>query len=163
MPNNIQGEVSHIFLSYDSEIDQAKSGEYVRIEVIGIDQKQEFEIGNVICSSDDPLFPIQEFIGSFLVGKQKSIFAPGYKAYLHCHTVSVPCTIISLISNTDAKTGEKKTPKFCKSGETYIAKMKLDYPICVEKYEKNEKLGMFILVEDGLIATGKILLMKPIH
>lgn len=166
MPNKVQGEVSRIKL-HTLEVDIARSGENVQVTLKGLENVKQEDIGtgNVICNLDDPLYPIEEFVGQFLVLEHKPIFAAGYKANLHCHTVTVPCTVVSLISKLDKKTGEKEkeVPKFCQSGGLYTARMKCDTPICVEKFEKLQQLGRFTLREGKTVAIGKINMIKPLQ
>jgi peptide chain release factor subunit 3 len=165
MPNKTQAEVGRIKLHH-MEVDVARAGENVTITMKGMENMKEGEcgVGSVICDVNDPLYPVDEFLGQFLVLEHKPIFAAGYKANLHVHTVTVPCTVTSLVAKLDKK-GEKepKAPKFAQSGCYYIAKMKCDVPICVEKYDVLQGLGRFTLREGKTVAIGKINAIKPLQ
>jgi translation elongation factor EF-1alpha len=76
-------------------VDIAKPGENVKLVVKGLESAKESDVGvgNVICDPSNPLAPIQEFIGQFLVLDNKPIFTIGYAANLHSHCVAVGCTL----------------------------------------------------------------------
>jgi len=165
MPNKIQAEISRIRLHH-MEVDVARSGENVQITVKGLENLKDGDIGpgHVICDLNDPLYPVEEFLGQFLVLDNKPLFTVGYKANLHVHTVTVPCTITGLIAKLDKK-GEKETkvPDFCRSGGLYLAKMKCDLPVCMEKFDKLQQLGRFTLREGKTVAIGKVTAIKPLQ
>jgi peptide chain release factor subunit 3 len=165
MPTKVTAEIGRIKLHH-MEVDVARAGENVQITMKGLENLKDGEagVGCVVCDNNDPLYPIDEFLGQFLVLEHKPIFAAGYKANLHVHTSTVPCTITSLVAKLDKK-GEKepKPPKYAQSGCYYIAKMKTDVPICVEKYDTLQQLGRFTLREGKTVAIGRINAIKPLQ
>jgi len=161
MPSKLVFQVARIKL-HAYEVDIAKSGENVQLFLKSPHKDFEISNGSVICNIENPLQPVEEFLGQFLVQDTKPIFSAGYRATLQIHTVTVPVTITSLISKLDKK-GEKEPgkPDFAKAGGVYIAKMKAAMPICIEKFDVISPLGRFSLREEKTIAVGKIIGIKP--
>lgn len=160
MPNKSRAEIISIKL-HETDAEAAKAGDNVQLVLKG---DAEIPIGSVICDALNPPVPVvQEFVGQFVV-LDKPIFSNGYKAMLHIHTTAEEVTVSSLMSILDKKTGQKqpKKPMFAKSGDVVFAKMMLDKPICMEKYDVLPQLGRFTVREEKTVLVGKIMMIKPI-
>lgn len=58
----------------------------------------------------------------------------------------------------------KKKPKMVQSQETAVVVIKVDRPVCLEKFEDFEELGRFAMRLDTFtIGLGKVLKFKPIN
>jgi len=145
MPGKIETEVVTIKLHHLS-VDIAEAGENVQVYIKSMSDVQS---GSVICDVNNPLYPVEEFLGQFLILDTKSIFAAGYSPFMHIHTYGEPVEIESIIAIIDKKTGENETlkPKYAKAGQIVLCKMKVSTPVCIEKFETLPALGRFTLRE----------------
>jgi len=93
---------------------------------------------------------------------QEKIFSKGYKAVMHIHTIQAECEVDQILYQMDKKTKKKiQSPiikKFCDGA----LKIKLEKPICIEKFEDNITMGRFTLRDENkTIAIGKIMKLQP--
>jgi peptide chain release factor subunit 3 len=163
MPNKQETEVVGMKF-YDDDIDFAKAGDNVQLMLKGVDEG-DVQAGHVVCDTVNPPIPVvKEFLAQFMV-LDKPLFAAGYSAIMHIHAASELVTIGDFVAKVDRKTGKKLPgkPKVGKTGETLIAKMELDKPLCMEKFETNQHLGRFTVREtSGTVMVGKVIGIKPL-
>jgi translation elongation factor EF-1alpha len=161
MPLKTETEVVAIKLHHLS-VEVAESGENVQIYVKSLN---DFVTGSVLCDIENPLYPVEEFLGQFLILDTKSIFCAGYTPFMHIHTYGEPVEIESIVAIIDKKTGEKETlkPKYAKAGQIVLCKMKLSTPVCIEKFDVLPALGRFTLREKKTIGFGKVIGVKPLN
>ncbi|KAI0020612.1 P-loop containing nucleoside triphosphate hydrolase protein [Xylariomycetidae sp. FL0641] len=69
----------------------------------------------------------------------------GYAPVLDCHTAHIACKFQELLEKIDRRTGKatEASPKFIKSGDAAIVKMKPTKPMCVEAFTDYPPLGRF--------------------
>ena len=85
--------------------------------------------------------------------------APGYTPVLHAHTAQVAATISEFVAKIDAKTGGivEEKPKFLKTGDAAIVKIKPTRPFAIETFKEFPEIGRFALRDMGTtIAAGMV-------
>jgi len=160
MPNKIKVEVIAL-KCHEDEYELVNPGENVAIYIKADDI--EVSAGHVLCDEANPLPPVKEFIGQFMV-LDKALFTAGYSAVLHIHTAVEPVTVTKIIAKLDKKTGKKLPgqPKFGKSKELLLVKFELERSICLEKFETLPQLGRFTIREEQTVGVGKVTAIKPV-
>ncbi len=86
---------------------------------------------------------------------------------MHCHTITVECTIKDIISSQEKNLSfgsceTKDAPQFVKSFTSCRVRIATRIPVAIEKFVVFPQLGRFTLRDEGkTIAVGKILKYKP--
>ncbi len=141
-------------------------GDTVRITLRGkevISEISRFLPGHCICDPQFPVPVVTQFRAQ--VATFDALEAPlvqGTHAYLHAHSIEVPCTISKLIAVT-SPSGEiiKSRPRCVPSGAVVSCIVSLDRPTCLEPYHICRPLGRFILRQNGrTVAAGIVLEIK---
>ncbi|KAL0490498.1 peptide chain release factor subunit 3 [Acrasis kona] len=160
MPNRVTTEVVSL-KCHEEEVEWCKPGENVSIYLKCDDE--DIHSGHVLCNTENPCEPIQEFIGQFIV-LDKNMLAPGYTAMMHIHTAIEHFKIKTIISKIDRKTGKPLPDKVfsAKSKDIIEARFEMERPICVEKFETLSAMGRFTVRESKTIGVGKVLKVKPL-
>jgi len=166
-PGNAKVEV--IGLANDmADIGLAEPGENIRIMIRGIDEELVHK-GYVLCDAQKPIPTITEFVAQVKLLElieSKALFTAGYSAVVHIHTAVEECSVVRLLAEVDAKTGEKtkKLPKFVKSKALVDCHIKLASGVACELFKDFPQLGRFTLRDEGrTIGFGKILAIGPPH
>lgn len=153
MPNKRDVEVTAMYFEGTSkvEVKSAQSGDFVKLKVKGIEE-EEISTGFVLCDPERPMSVVQRFHARIFIVEHKNIICPGYSAVMHVHTLVVEVAVVKFLWLLDPKTGEKKTPrpKFIKQGQSAIADIKCQGPICIETFENHQQLGRFNLRDEGM-------------
>jgi len=79
------------------------------------------------------------------------------------HTAQIACTFTELIKSIDPKSGQTKeeSPKFLKTGDAAIVRIKPTQPISVEPYKEFPQLGRLAIRDMGkTVAAGVIIDIK---
>jgi len=165
MPNKVPVEVLNVWLDQD-EVAYLIGGENARVKLKDISD-EDIMPGFVLASREVPCPAVRRFEAQLAIVElleHKSIFSAGYTAVLHVHAAAEECTIISLTSSIDKKTGKrsKKAPMFVKSGAVITCIIEAEQNVCVEPFETCAQLGRFTLRDEGkTIGIGKILDLTP--
>lgn len=168
-PSLFPCQVLNIFNSKEELVRYAKAGENVKLRLSGVEDDTQISKGNVICDRESTVPCSDLFIAEIkllTLLEHKPIFSSGYKSMMHIHTIQEECQLKEIdmlieIDDNGDKTNKPK-PKFATSGQTIVAKITVQRPICLEKYETIDQMGRFTLRDDGkTIALGKILKYKP--
>src|ERR1051325_9270692 len=91
--------------------------------------------------------------------KLKPMLSPGYTPVLHAHTAQVAATISEFVAKIDPKTGDtvEEKPKFLKTGDAAIVKIKPVRPLAIETFKEFPEIGRFALRDMGTtIAAGVV-------
>ncbi len=102
-----------------------------------------------------------------LLDLPNDIISEGYSCMLHIHTYAEDCTFVALLGTyfTDEE-GQRsiKKKKVAASGQTIRCRIQGRIPMALEKYDSIERLGTFILRDQGkTIGYGKVLKYKPLR
>ena len=90
----------------------------------------------------------------------KSIISSGFTgSVMHVHSLNEEVTFHKLLATIDKKTNKikEKYPKFVKGKDCVMVRMQVQNPICVEEYKVFDRMGRFMLRDEGkTIAVGVI-------
>ncbi len=156
-PGGIKAEVKSIEMHHQS-IPQAIPGDNIGFNIKGV-EKTQLRRGMVVGHPDNPPSVAKEFIAQIIVIYHPTAIAVGYTPVLHIHTAQVAVKFVELISKIDARTGQvvEKSPKFLKTGDAALVKLRPINPIVAEIYSVFPELGRFAIRDSGMtIAAGVI-------
>lgn len=162
MPSGKKGEIKTIEMHHE-QLSQAVPGDNVGFNVRGL-EKADVARGDVLGHEKDPPTVVKEFTAQIVVLNHPTAIPVGYTPVFHMHTVQVSCSFTELQKKLDPKTGQTKeeNPKFLKTGDAAIVKIKPTRPIVVEEYKKFPQLGRFAVRDMGqTVAAGIILSVTP--
>jgi len=162
MPNRVPIKCAALYREAD-EIQYALPGENIRIRVTGVEEDS-VSTGFVVCGMQNPgrgvkVFEAQLAILDLL--EHKALFTAGYKAVMHCHTLTEEIEVTKLIHQIDPKTKQPMKGKKCafvKSGSIVVCRIAIALPCLVERFADYPQLGRFTLRDEGkTIAIGKVM------
>lgn len=157
MPEGAVGEIKSIE-THHTQIPEALAGDNVGFNLRGIDKKQ-IKRGDVVGPVDSPPTAAKEFKAQIIVIFHPTALAPGYTPVLHAHTAQVAATITEFVAKIDPRSGQtvEENPKFLKSGDSAIVKIRPVRPLCIETFKEYPELGRFALRDMGTtIAAGVV-------
>jgi len=144
-PSNKQSEVKSVEMHHES-LPEAKPGDNVGFNIKNISVK-EIRRGNVASDvKNDPAREASSFTAQVIILNHPGQIGQGYTPVLDCHTAHIACKFAELLSKIDRRTGKSmagEAPKFVKSGDSCIAKMVPQKPMCVEAFADYAPLGRF--------------------
>jgi elongation factor 1-alpha len=158
MPSGAVGEIKSIE-THHTILESAEAGDNVGFNLRGVDKKQ-IKRGDIIGPSDNPPAVAKEFEARIIVISHPTAIAPGYTPVLHAHTAQVAATISHFVSKIDPRTGAttEENPKFLKTGDAAIVKIKPVRPLAIETFKDFPEIGRFALRDMGTtIAAGVVL------
>jgi elongation factor 1-alpha len=158
MPSGAVGEIKSIE-THHTILESAEAGDNVGFNLRGVDKKQ-IKRGDIIGPSDNPPSVAKEFEARIIVISHPTAIAPGYTPVLHAHTAQVAATISHFVSKIDPRTGAttEENPKFLKTGDAAIVKIKPVRPLAIETFKDFPEIGRFALRDMGTtIAAGVVL------
>jgi elongation factor 1-alpha len=157
MPSGITGEVKSIE-THHTQMDSAEAGDNIGFNLRGVDKKG-IKRGDVIGPTDNPPTVAKEFEAQIIVIHHPTAMAPGYTPVLHAHTAQVAATLSEFLAKIDPKTGGtvEEKPKFLKTGDAAIVKIKPVRPLAIETFKEFPEIGRFALRDMGTtIAAGVV-------
>ncbi len=157
MPEGVVGEIKSIE-THHTQIPEAAAGDNIGFSVRGVDKKQ-IKRGDVVGTPDNPPTVAKEFKAQIIVIYHPTAVAPGYTPVLHAHTAQVAATITEFVAKIDPRSGQvvEESPKFLKSGDSAIVKIRPVRPLCIETFKEFPELGRFALRDMGTtIAAGVV-------
>ncbi len=155
MPDGAVGDVKSIE-THHTQIPEALAGDNIGFNIRGIDKKQ-IKRGDVIGTPDSPPSVAREFKAQIIMIYHPTAVAPGYTPVLHAHTAQTAATITEFVAKIDPRSGQivEQNPKFLKSGDSAIVKVRPVRPLCIETFKEFPELGRFALRDMGTtIAAG---------
>jgi elongation factor 1-alpha len=157
MPQNIPTDVKSIEAHHE-QLPEARPGDNIGFNLRKIG-KGDIKRGSVIGPKSSPPTVAEEFTAQIVVLNHPTAITPGYTPVFHIHTAQVSCSITELIRKT-APTSEEN-PKFLKTGDAAIVKIRPVSPLCVETYKDFPQLGRFAIRDMGkTVAAGVITEIK---
>ncbi len=162
MPSGIQGEVKSVEMHHE-QLPEATPGDNVGINIRGL-SRTDVSRGDVIGHASNPPTVVEEFIAQIVVLNHPTAIPIGYTPVFHLHTAQISCSIVEIQKSIDPKTGAVKevNPKFLKTGDAAIVKIKPLKPVVAEKYKDFPQLGRFAIRDMGqTVAAGMIIDIVP--
>ncbi len=156
-PGGLKAEVKSIEMHHQS-IPQAIPGDNIGFNIKGV-EKTQLRRGMVVGPPDNPPTVAKEFIAQIIVIYHPTAIAVGYTPVMHIHTAQIATKFVELISKIDARTGQivEKSPKFLKTGDAALVKLRPVSPVAAEPYAVFPELGRFAIRDSGMtIAAGII-------
>jgi elongation factor 1-alpha len=149
MPSGITGEVKSIE-THHTQMHSAEAGDNIGFNLRGVDKKG-IKRGDVIGPTDNPPTVAKEFEAQIIVIHHPTAMAPGYTPVLHAHTAQVAATLSEFLAKIDPKTGGtvEEKPKFLKTGDAAIVKIKPVRPLAIETFKEFPEIGRFALRDLG--------------
>ncbi len=154
-PSDKTGEVKTIEMHHEI-LPKAEPGDNVGFNVRGI-ARNEIRRGDVAGPVDKPPTVAKTFTAQIMVLNHPSVITAGYTPVFHCHTAQVACTFEELQKKLDPKTGavKEENPKFLKTGDAAIVKIRPTRPMVIEKAKDFPQLGRFAIRDMGqTVAAG---------
>jgi len=164
MPANKVGEVKSIE-THHVRINEAKPGDNIGFNVKGI-ARHEIRRGDVAGHPDHPPTVVDEFTARIFVIYHPTAVSEGYTPVMHIHTATVATRFAELVQKLDPRTGAviEDHPKFLKTGDVAIVKLKPIKPVVIEKYSDFPPLGRFAVRDSGrTVAAGVVIDVKPVE
>jgi elongation factor 1-alpha len=155
MPASVSGEVKSIE-THHTQMDSAEAGDNIGFNLRGVDKKL-IHRGDIIGNIENPPSVAKEFEAQIIVIHHPTAMAPGYTPVLHAHTAQVAATLSEFVAKIDPKTGgiTEEKPKFLKTGDAAIVKIKPVRPLAIETFKEFPEIGRFALRDMGTtIAAG---------
>jgi elongation factor 1-alpha len=155
MPAGVTGDVKSIE-THHTQMDSAEAGDNIGFNLRGVDKKL-IHRGDMIGNSENPPSVAKEFEAQIIVIHHPTAMAPGYTPVLHAHTAQVAATLSDFVAKIDPKTGgiTEEKPKFLKTGDAAIVKIKPVRPLAIETFKEFPEIGRFALRDMGTtIAAG---------
>jgi elongation factor 1-alpha len=162
MPLGKTGEVKSIEMHHE-KLDEAKPGDNIGFNIRGIG-KEDVDRGDVVGHPNDPPTVASEFLAQIVILNHPTAISVNYTPVFHIHTAQVSCSIVEIQKKIDPRTGEVKeeNPKYLKTGDAAIVKVKPLKPVVVEEYKKFPPLGRFAIRDMGqTVAAGMVIQVTP--
>lgn len=140
------------------EIEKAYVGDTVHVRIRGVEEA-ELHPGFVLTSVPTSLKAVEFFQARIVVLEVKNILSAGSKMMMHMHAATEEVSIHKLLGKLDKRTLEptEKDPACARAGEMVLARLQLEHPLTMEVHKDFDKLGRFILRDDGrTIAIGLV-------
>lgn len=149
MPTRKTFKVKQILNSEDKRMLYALPGENVKIGVKGLEE-EDVKRGNIICNNDDFCQLCNEFEANLRLidFSDKSLLSAGFTGVLHMHTAFDEVVITNVLGFLDKDKNLVKS-KFLKNGQLGVVRIKSESIFCVEKPDRNQYLGTFVLRDQG--------------
>jgi len=161
MPEGIATDVKSIEMHHESLV-EARPGDNIGFNLRKVGTN-DIKRGSVIGPETNPPSVAEEFTAQIVVLFHPSAITVGYTPVFHIHTAQMSCIITELVKSLDPKTGQTKeeSPKFLKTGDAAIVKIKPTQPLVVESYKEYPQLGRFAIRDMGkTVAAGVVVEVK---
>lgn len=156
MPINLECTVKAIRTTDQNSVEYGMAGDNVEISLLGIEQNT-LSVGDILCDPENPVKISKRFNAQIIVFSLEQPILKGQTVEIHHQSLNEPGIIHSLISLLDKSNLEvkQKKPRLLREGDAAIIRIKVNRPICLEKYSDFKQLGRLTLRENGkTIAAG---------
>ncbi|CAM41997.2 putative eukaryotic release factor 3 [Leishmania braziliensis MHOM/BR/75/M2904] len=157
LPTKVEALVEGISIE-STEFEKCYPGDNVHLHVRGIDES-DIHGGYVATSIPTSLRAVEFFQARVVILEVKNIISAGSRVMLHIHSAQEEASFHKLLAKIDRKTNEvvERDPACVKAGDVVIARIELDRPVVLEPHKDFDKLGRFMLRDDGrTIAIGVV-------
>jgi elongation factor 1-alpha len=158
MPSGKQGEVKSME-EHHTQLQQAKPGNNIGFSIRGL-SAEDMARGDVVGHVTNPPTVAKAFTAQIVVLNHPTAIPVGYTPVFHVHTAQMSMTLTELVKRMDPKTGAvaEENPKFLKTGDAAIVKIKPTKPLCIEKFSEFPQMGRFAIRDMGqTVAAGVVL------
>jgi len=158
MPSGKTGEMKSME-EHHTQLTEARPGNNIGFSIRGLGS-DDINRGDVVGPIKDPPTVVTEFTAQIVVLNHPTAIPVGYTPVFHLHTAQLSMTITEIQKKLDPKTGgvAEENPKFLKTGDAAVVKIKPTKPICAEKFADFPQLGRFAIRDMGqTVAAGVIL------
>jgi elongation factor 1-alpha len=158
MPSGKTGEMKSME-EHHQQLTEARPGNNIGFAIRGLGS-DDINRGDVVGPVNDPPTVVTEFTAQIVVLNHPTAIPVGYTPVFHLHTAQLSMTLTEIQKKLDPKTGgvAEENPKFLKTGDAAIVKIKPTKPICAEKFADFPQLGRFAIRDMGqTVAAGVIL------
>ncbi len=153
MPENIATQIKTVEAHHE-QLPEALPGDNIGFNIKNVD-KGAIKRGSVVGPENNPPTVAEEFTAQIIVLNHPTAITAGYTPVFHIHTAQMSCSIVELIKKI-APTPED-APKFLKTGDAAIVRIKPTQPLACETYKDFPQLGRFAIRDMGkTVAAGVI-------
>ena len=157
MPEGIATQIKTVEAHHE-QLPEALPGDNIGFNVKNID-KGAIKRGSVVGPENDPPTVAESFLAQIIVLNHPTAITAGYTPVFHIHTAQMSCSIVELIRKV-APTVEEN-PKFLKTGDAAIVRIKPTQPLVCETFKDFPQLGRFAIRDMGkTVAAGVITEIK---
>lgn len=157
-PSNLTSEIKTIEMHHE-QVPEAQPGDNVGFNVKNIAVK-DLRRGYVASDTkNDPAIECENFVAQVIVLNHPGQITNGYSPVIDCHTCHISCKFEEILQKIDRRSSKviEEAPKFIKSGESAIVRMKPQKSICVEPFTTYPPLGRFAVRDmKQTVAVGVI-------
>ncbi|CCW68368.1 unnamed protein product [Phytomonas sp. Hart1] len=149
LPTKIEAIVEGISIE-STEFEKCYPGDNVHLRVRGIDE-MDIHAGYVATSVPTSMRAVEFIQARIVVLEVKNIISAGYRFMIHIHAAQEEASFHKLLARLDRKTGEvvEKNPACARAGDSLMVRIELERPIVCEAHKDFDKMGRFMLREDG--------------
>jgi elongation factor 1-alpha len=153
MPEGIATQVKSVEAHHE-QLPEALPGDNIGFNIKNVD-KGAIKRGSVVGPENNPPTVAAEFTAQIIVLNHPTAITAGYTPVFHIHTAQMSCAIVELVKKV-APTVED-APKFLKTGDAAIVRIKPLQPLACETYKDFPQLGRFAIRDMGkTVAAGVI-------
>lgn len=160
-PNNIKMNVLKIY-NNDIHLDIANPGENVKIYVkLNSSSEEDYIVkGNMLCHNSCTI--TKDIVAKIYIRELTDnikIVSESLDVMIHIGLITEDVKIVKILEKIDNKGNTiEKLPKFVLGNSFIIAHLSFNKPLCIEKYEDFDKLGLFVLRNEGkTLGFGKVI------
>lgn len=116
-------------------------------------------VGHVICDPNIPITVTEKFEAKIILFNITSPITVGYTAMLHSQNNICSVVVAKLVSTLNKSNGSilKTKPRMLSKNSSALVVLKVNYPICLERYRDVKELGRIMLRVDGVtVAAGMV-------
>jgi len=153
MPEGIVTQIKTVEAHHE-QLPEALPGDNIGFNVKNID-KGAIKRGSVVGPENEPPTVAESFLAQIIVLNHPTAITAGYTPVFHIHTAQMSCSIVELVKKV-APTVED-APKFLKTGDAAIVRIKPTQPLVCETFKDFPQLGRFAIRDMGkTVAAGVI-------
>jgi elongation factor 1-alpha len=157
MPEGIETDIKSIEIHH-TPLTEARPGDNIGFNLRKVG-RGDIKRGSVIGPINNPPTVAEEFTAQIVILGHPTAITPGYTPVFHIDTAQMSCTFIELVQRLAPV--KEDNPKFLKTGDAAIVRIKPTQPLCVEVFKDFPQLGRFAIRDMGkTVAAGVITAIK---